>query len=43
MATPIYTALVQERTARLAALDAAIARGPCHADAGPVRPVSEVL
>jgi antitoxin ParD1/3/4 len=35
--------LMQERAARLAALDAAIARGLADADAGRVRPVSEVF
>ena len=35
--------LMQEREARLATLDAAIARGLADADAGRVRPVSEVF
>jgi antitoxin ParD1/3/4 len=35
--------LVQEREARLATLDAAIARGLADADAGRVKPVSEVF
>jgi antitoxin ParD1/3/4 len=35
--------LVQEREARLAALDAAIARGLADADAGRVKPASEVF
>jgi antitoxin ParD1/3/4 len=35
--------LVQEREARLAAVDAAIARGLADADAGRVKPASEVF
>jgi antitoxin ParD1/3/4 len=35
--------LVQERETRLAALDASIARGLAEADAGRVKPVSEVF
>jgi antitoxin ParD1/3/4 len=35
--------LIQEREARLAALDATIARGLADADAGQVKPVSEVF
>lgn len=35
--------LVQEREARLAALDAAIARGIADADAGRVKPAEEVF
>jgi antitoxin ParD1/3/4 len=35
--------LVQEREARLATLDAAIARGLADADAGRVKPASEVF
>ena len=35
--------LVQEREAKLAALDAAIARGLADADAGRVRPASDVF
>jgi len=35
--------LVQEREARLAALDAAIARGVADADAGRVKPAREVF
>ena len=35
--------LVQEREARLAALDASIARGLADADAGRLRPSSEVF
>ncbi len=35
--------LVQEREARLAALDAAISRGLADADAGRVKPASEVF
>jgi antitoxin ParD1/3/4 len=35
--------LVQEREARLAALDAAIARGVADADAGRVKPAGEVF
>lgn len=35
--------LVQEREARLAALDAAIARGLADAEAGRVKPASEVF
>ena len=35
--------LIQEREARLAALDASIARGLADADAGRVKPVSEVF
>lgn len=35
--------LIQERETRLAALDAAIARGIADADAGRVRPADEVL
>ena len=35
--------LIQEREARLAALDASIARGLADADAGRVRPGSEVF
>jgi antitoxin ParD1/3/4 len=35
--------LVQEREARLAALDSALARGIADADAGRVKPASEVF
>ncbi len=35
--------LIQEREARLAALDASIARGLADADAGRVKPISEVF
>jgi antitoxin ParD1/3/4 len=35
--------LLQEREARLAALDAAIARGIAYADAGRVKPVAQVF
>lgn len=35
--------LIQEREARLAALDASIARGLADADAGQVKPSSEVF
>lgn len=35
--------LIQEREARLAALDASIARGLADADAGRVKPLSEVF
>ncbi len=35
--------LIQEREARLAALDASIARGLADADAGRVKPVSDVF
>jgi antitoxin ParD1/3/4 len=35
--------LVQEREARLAALDAAVARGVSDADAGRVKPIAEVF
>jgi antitoxin ParD1/3/4 len=35
--------LIQEREARLAALDAAIARGIADADAGRVKPAAEVF
>jgi antitoxin ParD1/3/4 len=35
--------LMQERAARLAALEAAIARGLADADAGRVKPASEVF
>jgi antitoxin ParD1/3/4 len=35
--------LIQEREARLAALDAAIARGMADADAGRVKPAAEVF
>ncbi|MGP2493417.1 type II toxin-antitoxin system ParD family antitoxin [Mesorhizobium sp. PUT5] len=35
--------LVQEREARLAALDAALAKGIADADAGRVKPAGEVL
>lgn len=35
--------LVQEREARLAALDAALARGIADADAGRVKPAAEVF
>jgi antitoxin ParD1/3/4 len=35
--------LIQEREARLAALDAAIARGTADADAGRVKPAAEVF
>jgi predicted transcriptional regulator len=35
--------LVEEREARLVALDASIARGIADADAGRVRPISEVF
>lgn len=35
--------LIQEREARLAALDASIARGIADADAGRVRPAEEVF
>jgi antitoxin ParD1/3/4 len=35
--------LIQERETRLAALDAAIARGVADADAGRVKPTSEVF
>lgn len=35
--------LIQEREARLAALDASIAHGMADADAGRVKPISEVF
>ncbi len=35
--------LIQEREARLAALDAAVARGIADADAGRVKPAAEVF
>jgi antitoxin ParD1/3/4 len=35
--------LIQEREARLAALDASISRGVTDADAGRVRPISEAF
>jgi antitoxin ParD1/3/4 len=43
MATPKDTRLVQVREARLAALDAAISHGLADADAGRVKPASEVF
>jgi antitoxin ParD1/3/4 len=43
MATPKDTRLVQERKARLATLDAAVSRGLADADAGQVKPASQVF